>query len=58
LFIRSGNPAITSLSAWPPYDLERRTTMIFSDAPHVIDDPQGQVRVLWKHVLWKREKRA
>jgi para-nitrobenzyl esterase len=47
-FIRRGTPAISGLPAWPPYDLERRATMIFSDAPHVVDDPQGQVRVLWK----------
>jgi para-nitrobenzyl esterase len=57
-FIRSGNPAIASLPAWPPYDLERRATMIFSDVPHVGDDPQGQVRALWKQVLQERERRA
>jgi para-nitrobenzyl esterase len=54
-FIRSGNPAITSLPAWRPYDLERRVTMIFSDVAHVVDDPQGQVRALWKLVLQERE---
>jgi para-nitrobenzyl esterase len=56
-FIRSGNPAIASLPAWPPYDLERRATMIFSDAPHVVDDPQGQVRALWKQLFQERERR-
>jgi para-nitrobenzyl esterase len=30
-FIRSVNPTIASLPTWPPYDLERRATMIFSD---------------------------
>ncbi len=50
-FISSGNPAIASLPAWPPYDLDRRATMIFNDVAHVVDDPQGQVRALWKHVL-------
>ena len=50
-FIRSGTPAIANLPTWPPYDLERRPTMIFGDAPHVVDDPQGQVRALWEHVL-------
>lgn len=50
-FIRSGNPAIASLPVWPPYDLERRATMIFSDVPHVVDDPQGRVRALWEQVL-------
>ncbi len=56
-FIRSGNPAITSLPNWPPYDLERRATMIFGDVPHVVDDPQGQVRALWKQVLQERKGR-
>jgi hypothetical protein len=31
--------------------------MILSDVPHVVDDPQGQVRVLWKNVLQERERR-
>ena len=56
-FIRSGNPAIASLPAWPLYDLDRRATMIFSDTPHVVDDPQGQVRALWTHVLQERGRR-
>lgn len=57
-FIRSGNPAIANLPAWLLYDLERRATMIFSDVPHVVDDPQGQARALWKHALQERESRA
>ncbi len=57
-FIHSGNPAIASLPAWPLYDLDRRATMIFSDAPHVLDDPQGQVRPLWNQVFQEREQRA
>jgi para-nitrobenzyl esterase len=57
-FIRSGNPATASLPTWPPYDLDRRATMIFSDAPQVVDDPQGQMRPLWKHVFQGREGRA
>ena len=57
-FIRSGNPAIGSLPDWPLYDLDKRATMIFSDTPHVVDDPQGQVRPLWKHVFQGRERRA
>jgi para-nitrobenzyl esterase len=50
-FIRSSNPAAALLPTWPPYDLDRRATMIFSDTPHVVDDPQGQVRALWTYVL-------
>jgi para-nitrobenzyl esterase len=49
-FIHSGNPATALLPAWPPYDLQRRATMIFGGAPHVIDDPQGQLRALWKQI--------
>ena len=56
-FIRSSNPAIANLPAWPSYDLERRATMIFSDVAHVVDDPQGQVRALWEPVLQERETR-
>jgi para-nitrobenzyl esterase len=47
-FIRSGTPAIANLPAWPPYDLEKRATMIFSATPYVVDNPQGRVRELWK----------
>ena len=57
-FIRSGNPAAALLPAWLPYDLDRRATMIFSDTPHVIDDPQGQVRTLWEDMTQEREDRA
>lgn len=53
-FIRSGTPAVASLPAWPPYDLDRRATMIFSDTLHVVDNPQGQVRALWEHMLQER----
>src|SRR6266568_6703721 len=54
-FIRSGTPAIAELPSWPPYDLDRRATMIFGDVAHVVDDPQGQVRAVWKHVLQERD---
>jgi para-nitrobenzyl esterase len=47
-FIRGGDPSIASLPPWPRYDLERRATMIFSDAQQVLDDPRGQMRALWK----------
>src|SRR5947209_4533227 len=57
-FIRSGTPAIASLPAWLRYDLDRRATMIFNEVPHVVDDPQGQVRTLWEQVLQEQERRA
>ncbi len=57
-FIRSGTPAAALLPDWPPYDLDRRATMIWSSAPHVVDDPQGQVRTLWEDMTQEREDRA
>lgn len=57
-FIRTGNPTLASLPAWPPYDLQRRATMIFNHVPQVLDDPQGQMRALWKQVFQERENRA
>jgi para-nitrobenzyl esterase len=47
-FIRGGDPSIAALPPWPRYDLERRATMIFADAPQVVDDPRGQMRALWE----------
>jgi para-nitrobenzyl esterase len=57
-FIRSGTPAIAGSPVWPLYNLDRRATMIFSDPPYVVDDPQGQVRALWKPMLKKIESRV
>lgn len=57
-FIRSGNPGIANLPAWPPYDLDRRATLIFNNSPHVVDDPQGHVRALWKSERQEQERRA
>lgn len=54
-FIRDGTPALASLPAWPRYDLERRATMIWSDTPHVVNDPQGQIRPLWEHLFQQGE---
>ncbi|HET8840499.1 MAG TPA: carboxylesterase/lipase family protein [Ktedonobacteraceae bacterium] len=54
-FIRNGDPTVVGLPTWPSYDLEKRATMIFSDNPHLIDDPQGQVRTLWARILQKQE---
>jgi para-nitrobenzyl esterase len=57
-FIRCGNPALASLPPWPSYDLDRRATMIFNNVPQVVDDPQGQMRAVWKRVFQQREGRA
>jgi para-nitrobenzyl esterase len=46
-FIRTGNPNCRALPDWPPYDTERRATMVFDDTSAVIDDPGGAERRLW-----------
>ena len=46
-FVRTGNPNCGALPDWPPYDTERRATMVFDDMSAVIDDPGGAERQLW-----------
>jgi para-nitrobenzyl esterase len=38
------------LPAWPTYTADRRATMLFDDACRVVDDPDGEVRLLWSKV--------
>ncbi len=40
-FASSGDPG------WPKYALDRRATMRFDDAPHVVEDPRSSIRTLW-----------
>ncbi|MGN6818435.1 MAG: carboxylesterase/lipase family protein [Sphingomonas sp.] len=44
---RSGTPNCATLPAWPTYELDRRLTMIFDDAPRVVGDPRRGERLLW-----------
>jgi para-nitrobenzyl esterase len=46
-FARTGDPNGEGLPAWPEYDDAQRTTMLYDDPPHVVDDPSGAVRQLW-----------
>ena len=45
-FARSGDPG----AGWPQYDLERRDTMRFDLASHVVPDPRAWERELWRGV--------
>lgn len=47
-FARTGDPNTPELPAWPVYDLERRTTMLFNEQCATVDDPQGVERAVWK----------
>jgi carboxylesterase type B len=46
-FARDGDPNHAELPAWPPYEPQRRTTMIFDTVPHTRDDPSAVVRRAW-----------
>jgi para-nitrobenzyl esterase len=49
-FARSGDPNHAGLPTWPRYDTDHRSTMIFDDDCHVIDDPAAAERRAWDHV--------
>jgi para-nitrobenzyl esterase len=43
----TGAPAHDDLD-WPSYDLARRATCILDRTPHVLDDPEGEIRSFWQ----------
>lgn len=43
-FARTGDPNTPALPAWPPYDAERRATMIFDLQSRVENDPAAELR--------------
>jgi para-nitrobenzyl esterase len=45
-FARTGNPNNPAIPSWPPYDSNRRATMVFNIEASVIDDPNGEERAL------------
>ena len=47
-FARSGNPNNALVPEWPPYNSGHRPTMVFDLQPHVVDDPRGPERALFK----------
>ncbi len=47
-FARTGNPNTPALPAWPAYDLETRTTMVFDVSPAAVRDPRGGERRLFE----------
>jgi para-nitrobenzyl esterase len=46
---RAGDPAHDDLE-WPAYDRERRATAVLDRSPTVLDDPEGDLRVLWEEI--------
>ena len=49
-FARTGDPRTGATSAWSPYSLPRRETMVFGNAPVMQDDPRGGERTLYQRV--------
>jgi para-nitrobenzyl esterase len=46
-FARDGAPSAPGLPAWPGYDAARRATMLLSDSPQVVENPDGRRRAAW-----------
>jgi para-nitrobenzyl esterase len=36
------------LPEWPPYDCDRRATMVFDVESRVVDDPDREARQIWE----------
>ena len=49
-FARNGDPANEAIPVWPAYSAARRATMLLDDECRVVDDPDGEVRLLWSKV--------
>jgi para-nitrobenzyl esterase len=44
-FARSGDPNHAGIPGWRPYDLERRSVMLFDAKSEALDDPQRDERI-------------
>jgi para-nitrobenzyl esterase len=49
-FARTGNPNSKQVSAWEPYTLPRRQTMVFNNPSRLVDDPRGAERTLFSSI--------
>jgi para-nitrobenzyl esterase len=49
-FARTGNPNHKGLAEWRPYDLTKRSTMLFTAHSHLVNDPRGSERQLIEQV--------
>jgi para-nitrobenzyl esterase len=50
-FARSGNPNHENIPELPPYDVEKRATILFNNEVTVEQDPYGDERALWDDIL-------
>jgi para-nitrobenzyl esterase len=49
-FARTGVPEHPGVPFWPPYTLERRSTLVFNAASHLAHDPGAETRALWQRI--------
>jgi para-nitrobenzyl esterase len=50
-FARTGNPNNKSIPTLPPYDLEKRSTIVFDKEVKIQYDPLGKERQAWVDIL-------
>lgn len=50
-FARFGTPQVASLPEWPPYDEQKRATMLLDVEPRVADDPEADERRAWNGIV-------
>lgn len=53
-YAKTGDPNHAGLPHWPPYDLARRSTMIWNTPPHVLDNPRGNERELMAQAHYRQ----
>lgn len=50
-FARTGNPNHENMPKLPPYEIEKRATLIFDKEITIEQDPYGNERVVWEDIL-------
>ncbi len=51
-FARTGNPNHAGMKTWPQYEAGQRATMIFNTESEVINDPEKDVRLIYKGITY------
>jgi para-nitrobenzyl esterase len=50
-FAKTGNPSNPTIPKWSPYEASQRAVMIFGAEPHLVNDPNGELRQMWDRIL-------
>ena len=50
-FARTGNPNNNNIPNLPPYDIDKRSTIIFDKEVTIAEDPYRNERLVWKDIL-------